>query len=88
MTFAKLWGTGDDQILVKIDESEDEDSAIEVRVFFIPPGLGLCSFALKFQGEDDWDKAQKLFDKLDEQLVRKMCDSAIREMPVSFFGDK
>jgi hypothetical protein len=64
--FAKLFETKKHgQILVVIDEG---DEGPEVRVSFTPPGMGVCSVALKFsqENEDGWDKAKNAFDLMTE----------------------
>lgn len=73
--FAKLFETEKGQILVKLD---DGDEGAEVRFYFMPEGLGVCSMALQFEGSDDhkWDLAESAFEKVDEELA------------LSFVGDK
>ena len=62
--FAKLFNTEQHgQILVKIDT--DDEYKTEVRFWFEPDNLGVCSMALKYANEDD-DKAQTYFDNLNE----------------------
>lgn len=64
--FAKLYETDQGQILVKLD-AEDGGGAPEVRFYVTPPGLGVCSIALKFKDSDEgWDKAEEAFDIIDE----------------------
>lgn len=60
MAFAKLFETEEHgQILVKIDSV---DGCPEVRFYFKPENLGVCSVALEFQDSDrDWDLAEKIF---------------------------
>ena len=62
--FAKLYETELGQILVKQDEGDDGP---EIRFFFRPEGLGVCSFALMFTDDDEgWDAADASFEKIDE----------------------
>ena len=76
MSFAKLYGVGDGQILVKIDEAED--GAPEVRFYFQPPGLGVCSMALKFQDSyDGWDKAEAAFEAVTEDSARAAVEKQL-----------
>ena len=64
--FAKLYETKEHgQILVKLDDGTD-DSDAEVRFYVEPPNLGVCSFAAGFKGNEAWDKAEEMFNKMDE----------------------
>lgn len=75
--FAKLFGTGRDQVLVKLDG--DEANQPEVRIYFKPPGLGVCSIALNGwkDNEADWKTADEAFAKVDEAAARSMIKSAM-----------
>ena len=69
--FAKLFGPEDDQVLVKLDGAPDT-GAPEIRIYFQPPGLGVCSFALGFHDrEAGWDKAEAVFKEMDEAEARR-----------------
>lgn len=69
--FAKLYGTDEDQVLVKVD-SNDEGRP-EIRFYAKPEGLGLCSLAISFEDSDDgWDKAEKALKEMTEAKVRKI----------------
>lgn len=65
--FAKLFNSAVcGQILVKIDNGED---GAEVRYFFEPKGLGVCSVAANWSddcNEVQWEKAAALFSKVEE----------------------
>lgn len=79
MAFAKLWGDGKDQVLMKIDTSEE--CAPEVRFYCEPPGLGVCSFAIGFEDSDaGWDKAEAAFNDIDEDRARKIVSDAMGEV--------
>lgn len=68
--FAKLYGTDNDQILVKLDEGE---SGPEVRFYFQPEGMGVCSVATGFADTDaGWDKAEEAFKNMTEETARKL----------------
>jgi hypothetical protein len=75
--FAKLFGQGDGQVLVKLD-TNDEDNP-EVRVYCKPVGLGVCSAAWSWNDDSDasWEKAEKSFASIDEEkalgMARKVC---------------
>ena len=77
--FAKLYGTDEDQVLVKVD-SNDEGRP-EIRFYTKPKGLGVCSLGIKgvcslaisFEDSDDgWDKAEKALKEMTEAKARKM----------------
>ena len=78
MAFAKLYETKElGQILVKLDQNEE--SLPEIRYFFEPENLGVCSMAISFKdSETAWDNAEKVFDLMNEgkaiEAVRKVLD--------------
>jgi hypothetical protein len=67
--FAKLYGSGDDQILVMRQHNDEEDQA-EIRFFIRPKNdfFGVCSVALGF---DDDKIADEAFKKVTEESARK-----------------
>lgn len=81
--FAKLYDTNLGQILVKQDTGDD---GVEVRVYFEPDGLGICSLAFSY-GEDSeelqWDKTDKVF----EELTEVKCISLVEEVLYSLKGE-
>lgn len=64
--FCKLFNTKDfGQILVKISE-DDEAGDPEVRFYAQPDGLGVCSLAAKYAGDDEgWERADTFFAQVD-----------------------
>lgn len=74
MSFAKIYGGEDDQILVMMCSGK---TGPEVRIFFEPPGAGISHFCLEFR---DWDACEKAFDKTDEPRCRKIIAGIIRDM--------
>lgn len=68
--FAKIFESENyGQLLVKIDTSP-EDSTPEVRYFFEPEGLGVCSIAYSFADTDlGWEQADALFANDDLQKI-------------------
>ena len=65
--FAKLYDTDVGQILVKLDEGED---GAEVRIYFKPKGLGVCSVSLSWAEDtedEQWANADAAFEKLTEE---------------------
>lgn len=83
--FAKLFGEDDDQVLVKLDRTEDGNP--EVRVYFEAEefGIGICSIASSWEDDSDasWDKAETAFASLDEQKARGMVDGAMEAIGLS-----
>lgn len=79
--FAKLFETKLGQILVKIDDGDDSP---EVRYFFEPKGLGVCSMALQFADDHEgtaWDKAEYAFSETDEEVAISMVEKVIEQLP-------
>lgn len=80
--FAKLFGTGDDQIVILI-KANDETSNPEVRLFFQPKALGVCSVAIGFKDTDKgWDLAEEAFEKMDETAARKITLKALTDLGI------
>lgn len=78
--FAKLYGTDDDQILVKMDEV---DSSPEIRFFFQPNGLGVCSFALSFTHGDPakaGEMCEEAFAKVTEASARELVRATVEQL--------
>ena len=74
--FAKLYDTEVGQILAKIDTGEEGNP--EVRVFFEPEGLGVCSLAFTFteySEDEQWDKLDEVFNSLEEDTLVEMVKS-------------
>lgn len=81
--FAKLYGTDNDQVLVKIGDDANGDP--EVRVFFRPKGLGICSFALGWDDDSavSLEKAEAFFDAIDEDKARKIVESICKQLGIT-----
>jgi len=79
--FAKLYGEDKDQILVKMDSSENNKA--EVRFYFEPDGLGVCSSALQYKSDDpeSWDKAENFFKEVTEEKARAFVNNIISKLP-------
>ena len=79
--FAKLYDTEVGQILVKIDDGDD---GAEVRFYFEPEKLGVCSIAITW-GQDDketqWKKADAAFEKITKDVATKLVKRTIAETP-------
>jgi hypothetical protein len=76
--FAKLFETDLGQILVKLDANDEE--CPEVRIYFQPPDLGVCSVALSGWGsdEDAWDKADKCFSICTKEKCRSIVSEQLK----------
>lgn len=84
MTFAKIFDSSKyGQILAKRDTNDE--GAPELRIFFEPPQLGVCSVALNFPDTDaGYDLAQEALERMDagraESLVSKALPADMRDM--------
>lgn len=82
--FAKLYETELGQILVKQDESE---SGAEVRIFFEPENLGVCSIAFSWKEDDtetQWEKADSVFNKMTEERAVEAVRGVISKITSNF----
>lgn len=77
--FAKLYGPEDDQVLVLLQSG---DEGPEVRVFFEPEGLGVCSAAIGWKDDSDksWDLAEKTLSEMTEERAREFVDRVYASM--------
>ena len=76
--FAKLYEDENlGQILVKIDSAEDDGYEAEVRIYFEPKGLGVCSTVFSY---DSWDGAEEAFDKVDQELCVKLIEPLLKQL--------
>lgn len=82
--FAKIFETHVGQILVKKDRAEEDGYEAEVRFYFKPEGLGVCSKAYSF---DTWEKADKAFDKVDKELATIAVKHVIDSIPPGLVKD-
>ena len=87
--FAKLYGNDDDQILVMLQENAENGGVPELRFFFEPEGLGVCSVASIFEDgcSTSWVKAQKAFDNMTEEKARKIIDTVKPSIIQEFYGE-
>lgn len=82
--FAKLFGPDNDQVLVKLD-AHDRTGVPEIRIFFEPPGLGVCSFAVSYEdSEQGWNLAEQAFKRMDEVEARRGIEAAKPNFNVDF----
>lgn len=77
--FARLFEFEDlGQVLVKLDDGDD---GAEVRIYFVPEGLGVCSVAMTFKAgsqEDQWSKAERAFDMVDREKAHALVTDTLR----------
>ena len=83
--FAKLYETEElGQVLVTLD-SCDEFDGMEIRYYFMPKDMGVCSAAMQFKsksGDLDFacDKAEAAFEKVDEEQALKFVNTLLEEL--------
>ena len=81
--FAKLFGTDNDQVLVKLDVAA-ASGAPEVRVFCQMPSGNLFSVAAVYENSERGHKlATRAFETLDEAGARRGLAAALRESAVA-----
>jgi len=76
------------QVLVKLD---DEENGPEVRLYFQPPGLGVCSSAFKFEADEngtEWDKAERAFELVDAEKAEKIVMGVLETIPKSLMAEE
>ena len=82
--FAKLYEFEDiGQVLVKLDTGDD---GVDVRFFFKPEELGACSLAMTFKRSergDEWDKAERAFNLVDENKAYALVSETLKTIPAS-----
>lgn len=78
MMFAKLFDTEEHgQILAKVDSGEDGP---EVRFYFKPENLGVCSLAISAKdNEDGWKFIDETFEKITVESATKMVVNCKKE---------
>ena len=79
--FAKIYETEIGQILITKD-THAESCNPEVRTYFEPEGLGVCSISatMKDDSEDSWSNVDKLFDNMTEEEAVKAVKSVINKL--------
>lgn len=76
--FAKLYESNIGQILVKLDEG---DKGPEVRFYFKPDLLGVCSLATQFDDTDSgWQKAESFFQKVDYEAAYRIASETLNKI--------
>lgn len=80
--FAKLFQFEEiGQVLVKLDDGDDGP---EVRIYFQPENLGICSTAFNFEEDEtgsEWDKAEKAFELVDEKTALGVVTELLKVTP-------
>ncbi|WP_395504679.1 hypothetical protein [Ectopseudomonas hydrolytica] len=81
--FAKLFDYSDiGQVLVKLDTNDQAEA--EVRFYFKPENLGICSVALSgFPGTDDdqWQQAETGFNNIDAAAAHELVTATLKTLP-------
>lgn len=67
------------QILIKKDINEND--YIEIRIYFKPSGLGICSVALEFE-EEDSKNPNLTFKNIDLYECELLIDSALENLDI------
>ena len=79
--FAKLFGSGEKQIVV-INQSSD-DGHPEVRTFFTTEELGVSSVAISFKDDEAGEKAaDKLFSLMTEEGCRNAINKTLERLSI------
>lgn len=78
--FAKLYADEKiGQILVKLDSCES--SRPEVRFFFQPENMGVCSASTGFEdSEGGWDLAERYFDKVTRESAVELVTETLEKL--------
>ncbi|MDR5868125.1 hypothetical protein [Halomonas koreensis] len=81
--FAKLFESPKyGQILAKLD-THHEDHTPEVRFYVQPKNLGVCSFAIGFEDDDQgWKLAEQAFEKTDLAAAEEGIATMFRDFPI------
>ena len=80
--FAKLYGSDDNQLLVKFDANQDGEP--ELRFYVEPKDLGVCSMAISYNNTPkDWDKAEKVFVEMTEEHARQLAKQGFESLGVN-----
>jgi len=76
--FAKLYNTQVGQVLIKLDEGPKE--VPEVRFYFKPQGMGVCSVAYTFdKTEQGYMDCEKLFHESNELQAEAIAIDALEK---------
>jgi hypothetical protein len=79
--FAKLYETEVGQILVKMDSNEEY--APEVRFYFEPQGLGVCSLATSFKDNaEGWDNQEKYFNEMSKEQATSIVKATLKTINI------
>lgn len=75
MTFSKTFETDKGQIVILKKDSEDDDGE-EIRVYFKPMGLGVCSIALGYP-DGSLDVCDKYFESIDKKIALELIQPLV-----------
>lgn len=80
--FAKMFDSEKYGQIVVICQGADDTGEPEVRFFFQPPSLSVCSLAMKFSDTDDgWGAQEKAFTTLEICTAEKIVGQIIDNIP-------
>jgi hypothetical protein len=77
--FAKIYETEETgQVLMKVDQG---DEGPEVRFYFVPEGLGVCSMAMQYKDTGEgWEKADKFFEEMTEDRAIEFAKGMMQKI--------
>lgn len=77
--FAKLFEFDDiGQVLVMLDVDQDDDEKPEIKFYFKPEGLGVCSVGTV--GTDSWEIAERRFNLLEADRAHAVVKAVIDQL--------
>jgi len=88
LMFAKLYDTDKNgQILVKADMNEE--GGPEIRFYFKPEELGVCSVAMAFNDNDKgWAEQERVFMEMTEEYASRIVAAAQSDMGIKSKGGR
>ena len=77
--FAKIYETEETgQVLMKVDQGGEGP---EVRFYFVPEGLGICSTAMQYKNTDEgWENANKFFEEMTENRAIEFAKGMMQKI--------
>lgn len=81
MAFCKLYEREGFQVLVKIDQTPE--GFPEVRFYFEPKDLGVCSWAVtaKNDSTESWTRLERIFDDTTEEIAFEEVTKIMNKLP-------
>jgi hypothetical protein len=79
--FAKVFDSEDFGQIVLIMQSADETGKPELRVFFKPESLGVCSLTLSYSDTDEgWDNCESNFNNADLEFTEGLVKPILEQI--------